>query len=241
LLEQLFYFASLMKLLMAIYVGTVLFACNPVPANFSKKELLQQKLDSLQQLSKAGDLIVRLSDDLISMQVSGLNLQDKRYAHAGIVYDSIGQKWVKHLHPNTNPAYMQTELLDSFIVPEKTIRCGLYRYQISDLEKKKWLQQIDSLQEKGVVFDRLYDLTTDDEMYCSEMIAKTLAKATSPSIITMQTKVPARLVKTLEKYFAQQNIDPSLVKKRTIITIDQLYLRPNCTEIMSCSLKIFPN
>lgn len=213
---------------------------NAPTRKLSSQEILRNNIDSLKKTATKGDLIVRLNDDLISEQVKLLNEKDKSYSHAGIIIEQNGQKFVCHITPELPGAdTVQLTPIDSFINPLKNIKCALFRYDISPIEKDS-LQAILLLnKQKDIRFDRVYDLASDDALYCSEMIYKSLSKATANKIQCRTIKAPEKMKKMLERFF-QQYKNAKQIVERPFITIDNLYLIDQCRELMQFNLKIFP-
>ncbi len=221
---------------------TSIIACNNTTEPkkpLSKDEQLVANIKRLKDTAAAGDLIVRLNDDLISEQVKMMSEQDKSYSHAGIVVEKDGAKYVCHIMPEIAGAdTIQLTPIDTFINPAKNISCALYRYKITKPQKDS-LQQILLNNKKTIKFDRVYDLATDSVMYCSEMISKALATATHGQIQCKTIKVPTPMKPLLRKYFSQYKNADKIVDERTFLSIDNLYLRPDCELLMKFPLKIF--
>jgi len=214
-------------------------AGEPEPV-LSKEQTLEKRLDSLQAVASPGDLIVRLGDDFLSYYIKYMNEKDYSYSHAGIIVEKDGQKMVVHITPDSVTSDRITYTpFDSFADINKTLQCAIYRYQIPDNEKEKALSIIDSFRRNYVRFDRLYELNTDDKLYCSEMISKAFTKATDSRLHFKTILVPTKMLPLLNKYFAR-DLKPEAIAKRTIMTIDNLYNIPECKPVMQITLKQLP-
>ncbi len=66
----------------------------------SAAERLNNDIISLKKAVNQGDLIVRMTDDLISEQIKFLNETDKIYSHASLVIFKNKQPFVCHIAPN---------------------------------------------------------------------------------------------------------------------------------------------
>jgi len=224
----------------------VFYACHPQEITNAQKPLtkeqqLRNNLDSLKRTAHNGDLIVRLTDDIISQQVSQLSETDKSYSHAGIVTVKNGEKFVCHIGPNLPGAdTIEITAIDSFLNPEKNIKCALYRYDMSDAEQGAMIQMIEKYKVADTRFDMVYNLQTDDKLYCSEMIYKALKLATNNRITPKENTMPARFHKMLIAYFKKQGITREIIATRKYIPLDHLYLLPQCKELMKFDLKNFP-
>lgn len=207
----------------------------------TKEQQLQNNLDSLKRTAHNGDLVVRLTDDIISQQVSQLNETDKSFSHAGIIVEKEGKKFVYDIGPNLPGAdTIEITPVDSFLNPAKNIKCALYRYDISTAEGDSLIKTIEAYKATDTRFDMLYNINTDDKLYCSEMIYKALKTVTHNRIVLKEHTVPERYQKMLVAYFKKQGATKELIANRKYIPLDHLYLLPQCKEIMKFDLKIFP-
>ncbi len=197
-------------------------------------------LDSLKLAARPGDLITRLGDDILSYQIKFLNEKDQSFSHAGVVVEQNGQLKVAHIAPDdTGKDIVHYLPIDSFANPVKNLSCALFRYAISDAEKQAAVAAIEAYRKKNIHFDRLYDLATDDKMYCSELISKAYSQATQNKLQFKTVSIPARMQPLLGKYFKGQ-VSQEDIASRQIMTIDNLYTIPACKKIMQVTLKTFP-
>ena len=124
-------------------------------------------------LLKSGDIIFREGRGIISNVFRRLSLKDPRYSHAGIIHIEKGDIYVYHMLGGEEGKnnIMRKERIESFCNANQSNAFGIYRTdQIA--------KNIDSLTtdyfEKQVVFDDKFNLETDDEMYCTELVYKVL-------------------------------------------------------------------
>lgn len=241
---------NLTALLSAILLSTActLFSCkgdNARATNFRKKESLEEKsqrsLDSIHSSAQEGDLIVRLGDDLLSEQIRYLSEKDQSFSHAGIIVEKEGKKWVYHIAPDDIGAdTVRFEPIDSFVNPKKNILCGIYRYDLSAVEKASFINKLLQYHASKAVFDRTYNLETDDKIYCSEMIAKSIKIATNNRIDFKEAVLPKKLLPFMYAYFKNENASKKEIAERKYISIDNLYLMPECTQVLKLPVKYFP-
>ncbi|MDQ6888997.1 MAG: hypothetical protein M3Z56_01760 [Bacteroidota bacterium] len=207
----------------------------------SAAERLNNDIISLKKAVNQGDLIVRMTDDLISEQIKFLNEKDKIYSHAGLVIVKNKQPFVCHIAPNEiNGDTIQIEPIDSFINPSRNISCALYRYDLLPNEKDSLIKILLNYKAKNIHFDWLYDLNTDNKMYCAELIEKALKKATGNRSIIKESNIPLGMQPAVLAFFRNEHITKKNVAQRKIITIDNLYLRNDCKLMMKFQLKYFP-
>ena len=214
---------------------------NPPIKELSTNDQIAENIKQLKETAQTGDLLVRLNDDVISDRVRFINEKDKTYSHTGLVIERNNEKYVAHISPEPGLGdTIQYIPIDSFINPVKNIKCAMYRYEMSNNEKQKMAFIIDSFKTAGIRFDPVYELTSDDKLYCSEMISKALKQATNNRIVCRETTVPKNMQKAVVMFFKTQKISPKQASLQKIMTIDNLYLREDCTMLMQFQLKYFP-
>ncbi len=234
----------------SIVFSFLLFSCNQngsMPAinlaHKPAKDTLQLHIDSLKKNCEPADLVVRLGDDLISDQIRFLSEKDHSYSHAGIIVTHNNKKMVCSISPGdfANSAdTIRYEIIDSFLNAKNTLACALYRYDLSDNEKIQLETQLNNYHNQKVHFDKIYDLKTDDRLYCSEMIYKSLKKVTNGRIDIAQSYIPANMHHLVSVFFQKFNIDSATITNRKIIAIDNLYDNLHCRLIMKFNLKKTP-
>lgn len=125
---------------------------------------------------KTGDLIMRTGNDFTSDVMRKLSLEDKTYSHCGIaslendtlfVYHAMGGEWNPDKKIRRDPFIL-------FCNPNENRGFGIFRYSLSDTQMVRFLSNITSYYQQGILFDMKFDLTTDDKMYCTEYIYKAL-------------------------------------------------------------------
>jgi hypothetical protein len=206
----------------------------------TSEEVHAFKVDSIKQAARAGDLIVRLGDDILSYQIKLLNEKDQSFSHAGVIVENGGQLQVAHIAPDDGGKDVINYIpIDSFVNPVKNLNCALFRYNLNDAERQAATDAIEAYRQKNIHFDWQYDLATDDKMYCSELISKAYTKATQNKLQFKQTLVPKRMQPALANYFKDQ-ASKEEIASRKIMTIDNLYNIPECKKVMQLTLKTFP-
>ena len=180
-----------------------------------------------QSLLKDGDLVVRLNRDPSSSFIKNFNRHDKCYSHSGIVLIENGYPFVFHIiDGEENPCgRLRMDSLSWFCNPTKNGAYGIFRYEMSALEIKLVKNTVHKLYAKGVQFDNAFNLSTDDKMYCSEMISKVLKEATGKRIEIEPTQLTA-----IEAGFfsAYTHLPYHYANNLKIISIDALYINPFC-------------
>lgn len=204
-------------------------------------ELAEMKIaDSLHLLNtvaKPGDLVARLGDDFLSHQIRYMSQKDPSFSHVGIIVSRGGQNLVCHIYPDAAGGdTVHYEAVDSFLNPKNTLTCALFRYNFSGPETAAFLATLDSFARHGVHFDKVYDLSSDN-VYCSEMIYKSLVKATNGRITPKLAFPPPKMLPLLMRFFAKEKPTETQIAKRKFVSIDDLYLMPECKRILSFGLQ----
>jgi hypothetical protein len=236
------------RLLPVILLLSIFFiSCNSTDVDkktnsrpLSRSEQIQYNLDSLKRVAASGDLITRLGDDILSYQIKLMNDSDKAYSHTGLIVEREGQKFVAHIAPDEDGGDTLKYIpIDQFLDTTKNLNCALYRYDFSGDERALMASTIDNFKKVNLHFDWLYDLSTNDKMYCSEMIYKALKISTNNRIDCKLTSPPQKMLPLLSTYF-KGKASREEISRRRIITIDNLYRVPSCKKLMEFRLKYFP-
>lgn len=179
-----------------------------------EKRIITEAMDSIyyyKRWVKQGDLIVRTGRDFASETFRQLSQHDKTYSHCGIasiehdslfVYHSIGGEW----NPDQK---LRRDPFELFCNPYENRGFGIFRYKLSSQQNKNLTNEIERLYREEVTFDMLFDLNTDDRMYCSEFVYKTITRATKDSVV----------------------IPIAVAGNKKFVTIDDLFENRWCREI----------
>lgn len=138
-----------------------------------------QKIDSIKSLIKNGDVIFRNGLDEVSGAARSMNRRDTSFSHCGLVFIEHDSAFVYHaLGGSYNPGQkLKRELLDSFCSPAENNAFGLYRYTLKKEETEKLKAVVDGYYKAGLKFDMFFNYISDDMMYCSEFVFKSLNKS----------------------------------------------------------------
>jgi hypothetical protein len=183
-----------------------------------------------QSLLQEGDLVLRLNHDPASQFIKYFNRRDKSYSHAGIVLFENGYPYVYHIvNGDENPnKQIRKDSLFRFCNPRKNFGFGIYRYKIDSEEAGKLKAVLLDWRKKKIRFDHDFNLATDDLMYCSEMIAKALARATEKRIEIASTQPTAIEAGVLASGI---HLPVSITRKLRLIAIDNLYMNAGCAPV----------
>jgi hypothetical protein len=124
---------------------------------------------------KSGDLIFRRGTSIES-QIVLLTDQNSEYSHVGMIYKINGKLFVIHTIPkedDADPGYIKLESIDEFLSEGKAARVAVYRLVQNFPDKLNIASSYAySCYSNKYCFDNKYDLVTDTQLYCTELIWK---------------------------------------------------------------------
>jgi hypothetical protein len=136
-----------------------------------------------------GDIVFRRGLDAIGRMV--LSYGDRpRFSHVGMVVRVAGETLVVHALPETpgNDGGVRVDRLGNFSSPQRAEDVGYYRLGRLTLEQRSEIHRF-LLEHVGTPFDLRFEYSTDDSMYCTELVLKALAQAgvdVAPSLDTVR-------------------------------------------------------
>jgi hypothetical protein len=212
-------------------------AASPAPVN--PYATAQAYINEGEKLVQDGDLVVRSGQEFTSQFIKQFNRHDKSYSHSGIVFYENGYPYVYHIvtGDESPDGSMRRDSLSRFCNPRKNFGFAIYRYDLNGPETKTFEEEVKGWYQKKVCFDSSFNMKTDDRMYCSEMIKKSLAAATKNRIdieTTRTTPEEARF------FSAHLHLDSAYLSKLDIVALDNLYLNPHCRLIKKFDFNLQP-
>jgi hypothetical protein len=176
---------------------------------------------------KEGDLVVRMNRDPSSRFIKYFNHKDKNYSHSGIVLFENGYPYIYHIiNGEENPDQkLRRDSLVHFCSPKRNLAFAIYRYNMSTDEIGNLKTIVHKWYSNGVRFDSLFSLSSDDRMYCSEMISKAVNRATGNRILIHPVQLSLAEAGCLTTY---SRLPLSYTNGLSIIPIDELYVNPFC-------------
>ena len=143
-----------------------------------------QLIDRVKPLLESGDLIFRNGNDDVSRAARSMNRKDTSFSHCGFVYRENDSFFVYHAIGGIyNPSQkLKRELLYSFCNPKENDAIGIYRYNLSIKEEGKLDTIVKKYFNAGLKFDMYFNFLSDDVMYCSEFVFKSLNQSTNGSL-----------------------------------------------------------
>ncbi len=144
------------------------------------------------ELNDSAYLIVRLGDGYFSNIFRKVSSQEKRYSHSGIIH-RVGERYkVYHIEANelTGKGIMRDEPLEAFI--GHSSEWAIYAINAPDSVKTEIVKQACIFFERKIPFDLDFDLASDDKLYCSELVAKSINNAFGEELITPGLHIAGR-------------------------------------------------
>lgn len=132
--------------------------------------------DSCIQKIQNGDIILRKGNDELSQLFARLNKRNQRYSHCGIAHCTDSGVYVYNVISTAQniEGKVLYEPISTFIQPRTNAAWAIVRYDLNEFQIAHLLQKIKVYAAEGVVFDKQFDLATNDKMYCSEMLYKAI-------------------------------------------------------------------
>src|SRR4030095_3357447 len=184
---------------------------------------------------REGDLILRCGNDYASYTLRDFSQQEKLYSHSGIALMSDDTMYVySNMAGDINPdEIMRRDNIDSFITPVNNVAVGVYRYDINNEELQRLKTIVNDYYTSKLQFDMNFDLTTNNKMYCAEMIAKSVEQATGNRISFSKSLITPGLKEKYLKKLLEKKVIPSakVADQREYLALDNLYLNPHCREV----------
>lgn len=173
-------------------IGCLLFlalACTPSSAHKKAEAANQLMIADVKKYIKSGDIIFRNGKDEVSRAARGFNSIDTTYSHCGIIWIENDSIVVYHaLGGDYNPGNkLRRDELDIFCSPAEADKFGIYRYPLTTAQNDSLHTIVNDYYLQGLPFDMYFNFLTDDKMYCSEFVFKSLNKVMKGKLSTVIT------------------------------------------------------
>ncbi len=169
------------------------------------------QIEQSKRLIQSGDIIFRNGNDEVSEAARRMNRKDSSWSHCGIILIENDSIMVYHALGGTyNPDMkLLREPLAVFCNPKENYGFGVYRYELDTAQFSTIRQTVHQHYRNGLRFDLFFNFETDDVMYCSEFVFKTMNKS---------------LHGKLSPYLRIDTIPYG-------VTTDDLFLNPDCKPV----------
>src|SRR6188508_1759946 len=233
------------KYSLILFSAFIAFACNVNGDNESAKipalisdSLLNERWRMINVVAdsiREGDLVLRCGNDYISESLSDFSQKEKLFSHSGIAMMANETMYIySNMAGDINPdEIMRRDLVDSFITPVHNVAVGIYRYDLTNTELEKLKNIIHTHYMNKLQFDMNFDLSTNDKMYCAEMIAKSVEQATGQRITFSKSLITPALKEKYLKKLLEKKVVPSakVAEQREYLALDNLNMNPHCREV----------
>lgn len=128
---------------------------------------------------KNGDLIFRKGRSLESFAVCMAG-KDKDFSHVGLVVLRTGIPFVVHAVPGESDGvedFIKLERVEAFLSTEKASAFAVYRPRFETSIRNRVSEIALQFYQSKCTFDNAYDMKTESELYCTELILKAYRKA----------------------------------------------------------------
>lgn len=134
------------------------------------------QIEQSKRLIQSGDIIFRNGNDEVSEAARRMNRKDSSWSHCGIILIENDSIMVYHALGGTyNPDMkLLREPLAAFCNPKENFGFGVYRYELDTAQFSTMRQTVYRHYRNGLRFDLFFNFETDEVMYCSEFVFKTL-------------------------------------------------------------------
>lgn len=130
-----------------------------------------------------GDIICRLGNGYFSNIFKNFSNEEKKYSHIGIIEKNNDSVYVIHCEASefSGIGFVKREKINVFL--DKINTWAVFRFSVHDSIQKKIVQNALIYYEKKTPFDLNFDLTNDNEVYCTELVALCINKSFNYNII----------------------------------------------------------
>ena len=125
---------------------------------------------------RTGDIILREGKSFVSQAMRTFSQTDKHFSHAGIIVIKDKQVYVCHVMAaeGKRSNKIRLEPVHSFCNKTDNSSFAVYR---SDVNPDHIESILTAYFQKGISFDTDFDLKSDQQMYCTELVYKVLTAA----------------------------------------------------------------
>lgn len=144
--------------------------------NRSEASSTNTAFNSANDKLKTGDIILREGKSFVSQALRSFSQTDKHFSHAGIIVIKDKQVYVCHVMAaeGKRSNKIRLEPINSFCNKADNSSFAVYR---SGVDPDHIESILAGYFQKGISFDNDFDLKSDQQMYCTELVYKALTAA----------------------------------------------------------------
>jgi|JI7StandDraft_1071085.scaffolds.fasta_scaffold10176_6 hypothetical protein len=148
-----------------------------VPAAYIQE--VTNRLNKAKTLIQSGDIIFRNGTDEVSAAARSMNRTDTSFSHCGLLFIEHDSVLVYHaLGGSYNPDMkLVREPVENFCNPRDINSFGIYRYTLNPEQLTVLEETVRQHYANGLRFDMYFNYDSDEQMYCSEFVFKSLNRS----------------------------------------------------------------
>lgn len=158
-----------------VLVGSAYWILSSSPANTAT---ISATIDS--RSLRSGDIIFRRGPSIESQAVMAMDGKIS-FSHVGMVLKENGATFVIHVVPgesDSTPDVTKIEPMDVYLQPDRARAARAYRVATDHpAEIDEAVRFAKSYAERRIPFDSKFDLSSDDTLYCTELVWRAYTKA----------------------------------------------------------------
>lgn len=150
---------------------------------------------------QSGDLVCRLGNGYFSNYFRQYASKDQKYSHIGMIEVNHDSVFVIHTEASelTGVGFVKKESLTYFL--EGISVFDFYRINANDTLKNKIIQKANNYYAKKIPFDLDFNSLEDDELYCTELVARCLNDAFDSAVVQPKLKLGHRMMYGLDDIY----------------------------------------
>jgi hypothetical protein len=140
-------------------------------------------------LLREGDVILRCGKGVVSDIFQKMSLYDRSFSHAGVLCREAGEWMVLHMLQAESGSELFFESLNDYCSVSKADSIAVFRLTNSADTVAKVMDLCRALKTNPPAFDDRFNLDSDDELYCTELVYKVYRSASSGLISLPLTEI----------------------------------------------------
>ncbi|MFM2206737.1 MAG: hypothetical protein RL213_712 [Bacteroidota bacterium] len=178
---------------MVIVSAVILISCTRNIDSFTLQEASSHSHVPDTSLLRQGDIILRCGKGVISDIFLRMSLHDRSFSHAGVLCRDEGKWTVLHMLESESGRELFSESLYDYCSDSKADSIAVFRLTESADTVEKVMDACQALKRNPPVFDERFDLGSDSELYCTELVYKVYRSASSGLISLPLTEIAGYL------------------------------------------------
>lgn len=179
-------------LLAVAFVVASCSACSPAADRVAKDQLLpanMRTVDTAVAMLRSGQVVLRTGLGADSYMLTQMSSRDKTYSHCGIVMVEHGYPFVYHsIGGEDNPDQrLRRDSAAFFFSPLHNSGIAIVDYNFTPAQVLDLRAAVLAWYRIRPRFDLHFDLATDDQLYCSEFVYKSILQALHDSSLVSRT------------------------------------------------------